>query len=279
METPVAQILVWVIAGCLIITMMVGFVGNAIDAREKRHKEESIKRIPWDPAICRHHWSFSEGGACDKDTPGWTGKERPAWKVEVCSHCGSKRFICGFSTCSRYEECRAAYEAGAPEPGKIERELIDRVADAHGFEYAHYMLRDRFGNRREAWCRQVPTTIPFSCPDCGGMVEGVDAKRVWPGTTGDDPHAFRCAQCGRQESYDFGVPRTTMREGEPSFTAPRDVQPVCPRGGRHEWELVSEWSEMEFPEGVDGCLENMCLLEETWHKRYRCTKCGEEYVT
>ena len=157
--------------------------------------------------------------------------------------------------------------------------MIDHVADAHGFEYAHYQLRDRFGNEREAWCRIVPTTIAFACPDCGGMVEGVGARRVWPGTAGPEPTAFRCAQCGRQEERDFGVPRVLEREGDPSFTAPEGVQPVCPSGGKHAWELVDEWSEMEFPEGVDGCFENLSLLEEVWHQRLRCTKCGEVRTT
>ena len=123
-----------------------------------------------------------------------------------------------------------------------ERELIDHVADAHGFEYAHYRLRDRSGASREAWCRIIPTTIPFSCPDCGGMVEGVDARRIWPGTAGPEPTAFRCARCGRQERRDFGVPLVTEREADPVFEEPRGAHTVCSRGDRHALELLEEWS-------------------------------------
>lgn len=166
-----------------------------------------------------------------------------------------------------------------PEPSQLERDLIDRVADAHGFEYAHYWLTDRFGNRREAWCRIVPTTIAFSCPDCGGMVVGVDAPRVWPGTTGPDPELFRCEQCGRQEDHEFGVPRVFDREGDPVFTAPRGVQSVCPRGGKHQWVQIDQWFETKFPDGVDACAENLCFAEEVWHQRLRCEKCGEVKTT
>ena len=60
---------------------------------------------------------------------------------------------------AREERKRPSWDGDS---GAVERRLIDHVADAHGFEYAHYQLRDRFGNEREAWCRIVPTTIAFA---------------------------------------------------------------------------------------------------------------------
>lgn len=156
---------------------------------------------------------------------------------------------------------------------------VGKVADAQGFEYMQYRVTDRPGHARMGYARVVPTTYPFTCPDCGGMVVGVGAARVRPGTTGPDPTAFRCEKCGREESTDFGVPRVVDREGEISFDAPRGVQAVCPRGGKHEWELLSEWEAEELPPGVDGCLENLCLVEQVWHQQLRCTKCGEEKHT
>lgn len=158
------------------------------------------------------------------------------------------------------------------------RTRVGRMADKNGFEYACYRVRDDAGHERMGYCRIVPTTYAFTCPDCGGMVVGVDARRVWPGTTGPEPTSFRCEECGRQEAFDFGVPRVGEREGDLSFSEPQGLQPACPRGGKHAWEVVSTWSEEKLPDGVDPCLENLCLLEEVWYDMRRCTKCGEEHT-
>lgn len=280
METIGARIFLGLIVGIAALAAVLGIVGQVLEARRKRKAEWERKHHPWDPLICSHEWEACDAGTCEKGVadPEGDGK-RPTWEVKRCTHCGTLRFTCSYGKCPHRKECRAAHEAGSPESVDVKRELIDRIADAHGFEYAHYQMHDRFGNSREAWCRIVPTTIAFSCPDCGGMVVGADTRRVWPGTAGREPTAFRCEQCGRQEDHEFGVPRVTVREGNPQFYEPTGAQPACPRGGKHEWELVQEWTETEFPEGVDSCLENMCLMEEAHYQVHRCVRCGEEKTT
>ena len=279
MQALVARVFLCLIVGIAVVAAVLAIVGEVMEARERRRAERERGRYHWDPALCPHAWEPAESGACEEVPGAERAGSRPTWEVEVCSRCGARRFSCTLDGCPRRGTCRAEHEAGAPEPGELERHHIDRVADAHGFEYEHCRLRDRFGNEREAWCRIIPTTVAFSCPDCGGMVVGVDVPRVWPGTAAPEPTGFRCEQCGRQETHEFGVPRVMEREANPQFTAPPEVQPACPRGGRHEWELLEEWSEMDFPEGVDGCLENLHLVEEVWHQRLRCTKCGEQLTT
>ena len=279
MNLTSGHIAIALVVGAVVLTLALGLVGQLLDRRRARKAEYERKHHPWDPAICPHEWELQNSGDCQREPVGWAANARPRWKTEVCTHCGTERFTCDYSDCVHHAECAASYEAGFPEPCELERKLIDRIADAHGFEYLHYQLRDRFGNEREAWCRIVPTTIAFSCPDCGGMVVGVDVPRAWAGTSAPEPTAFRCEQCGRREDHEFGVPRVMGREGNPVFTEPRGAQPACPRGGKHNWELLEEWSTIDFPEGVDSCLENLSFLEEVWHQRLRCTKCGEERTT
>ena len=279
MGASIATVLLGILLGSAGIASVVGIAGNIVDNRRARKEEYERTHAPWDPALCIHNWETFDAGTCENTYSSYGGSvELQNWKVEGCTHCRKKIFSCSDSMCPSYDDCRTAHEVGTIEPGKIERTLLDRVADNHGLEYTHYQLRDRFGNRREAWCRTIPTTIPFSCPDCGGMVVGTDAHRVWPGTAGPEPSAYRCEQCGREEDHEFGVPRVVDREGDPSFAEPEGVQPVCPHGGKHEWEVIDEWSETDFPEGIDACLENMSFIEEVWYKRLRCTKCGEEKV-
>lgn len=268
-----------VILGSAAVFAVAGIIGNSIGEKEEREAEEERKHKPWDPALCIHEWETHDSGECENTYSSYGGgTERQTWKVLRCTHCGTRLFSCSDTSCLCHDECRGMYEDASPESGDIERELIERVADKNGFEYSHYLLRDRFGNEREAYCRVVPTTIPFSCPDCGGMVVGVDAKRVWPGSAGVEPTAYACEACGRQEDYDFGVPRVEYREGDPLFVEPKGKQPVCPQGGKHEWEALDSWTEQEWPEGVDPCTENLMFLEEVRHERLRCTKCGDEKV-
>ncbi len=276
MDTLAARIALVLVMGIAAFALLVVALERVLAVRKARRKAHEQRRHPWDPALCPHEWEPSKGGACRKDPPDWTGSERPRWGLEVCPHCNARHFTCSFADCGRYKECQAEHEAPSPEPGTLRREPIGRVADAHGFEYSHYWLHDRYGNRREAWCRIVPTSIPFACPDCGGMVVGVGTPRVWPGTTGQDPQSYRCERCGRQEDHEFGETHVVTCEGHPSFVEPRGVQPVCPLGGKHWWKTVEEWTAFEFPDGVDPYPENINLLERVRHKRLRCERCGEE---
>lgn len=273
---PIICIIILCVAG---VFAVISIVGQTIESRKERKAEYERKHKPWDPTLCTHEWEACDSGTCENTYSSYGGGvEQQEWHVDCCTHCGTKRFYCSDSSCQDYDKCRAMYEDQQPVSGPLERTLIERVADKNGFEYAHYLLKDRFGNKREAYYRVVPTTIPFSCPDCGGMVVGVDAQRVWPGSTGEEPTAFRCENCERQEDHEFGVPRVEYREGEPSFAEPAGKQEVCPSGGKHEWETLDEWSETDFPEGIDPCLENLSFLEEVWYKKLRCTKCGKETV-
>lgn len=163
-----------------------------------------------------------------------------------------------------------------PQPKRMGTpELVGRVVDVHGFEYLEYRVADEDGCWHRAWRRIIPTTYPFSCPDCGGMVVGVDTPRVRPGGKGPEPVAYRCENCGRQQATDFGVPRIEDRLADLTYEEPRGCQAACPKGGRHEWQLEEEWSEESMPEGVDPCLENLPLLEVVTYRRWRCAKCGE----
>ena len=231
----------------------------------------------WDPALCPHLWKTIESQTCSED---YGSSEGPlgaqAWKVSRCKLCGIKRFSCTNQSCPNYDECKRRYEEGSPEPGEIRRIATGRFADAQGFEYLRYDLSDRFGNQRTGYCRVIPTTYPFTCPDCGGMVVGVDTPRVRPGGTGPEPTAFRCETCGRTEPKEFGVPRMEDREGAITYDEPRGMQPACPHGGKHNWEVIAEWESEELPEDVDGCLEDPSLVQVTRHQTLRCTKCGEE---
>ncbi len=275
MNSLIARIALELVAGFAAFALLVIAVERTLAVRKARRKAYERKHRPWDPALCPHEWERRKSRSCNKNPSDWTADGSPKWRVDVCTHCKTRHFTCSFADCARYKECRAEHEAGSPESGRLRRELIDRVADAHSFEYSHYWLHDSFGNKREGWCRMVPTAIPFACPDCGGMVVGVGASRVWPGTTGNDPEAYRCERCGRQEDHEFGETHVATCEGRPVFVEPRGAQPVCPCGGKHWWKTVEEWSEFEFPEGVDPYPENLNLLEKVTHKKLRCERCGE----
>lgn len=97
--------------------------------------------------------------------------------------------------------------------GDVTREVIDHMADVHGFEYARYRLTDPYGNTRVGYRRVIPTTYLFTCPDCGGLVVGEDTPRVRPGDVGPDPTAFVCEGCGRRETHEFGLPRIEYQIG------------------------------------------------------------------
>lgn len=263
-----------------IVAILMDLIKSKKDKSLRSKAEDERTQLPRDPALCTHEWKTVDKGSC-KDhihSDHISSVVPQSWELLRCTHCATKHFICVNDNCPKRGECRTNHEGEQAVPGPIERELLGRLADKNGFEYKSYMLRDRFGNTRRAWSRIIPTTIPFSCPDCGGMVEGVDAKRVWRGSTGVDPTAFRCQDCGRTEKHDFGEPRVIERESDLCFAEPKGLQTACPKGGKHEWELVEEWSYICFPEGVDACTENMHLLEEVQQRRMRCQKCGEERI-
>ena len=51
---------------------------------------------------------------------------------------------------------------------------------------------------------------------------------------------------------------------------------ICTKCGkdRHEWNLIGEESGMDFPEGIDSCLENLTFVEQFWYDIYECTRCA-----
>lgn len=59
---------------------------------------------------------------------------------------------------------------------------------------------------------------------------------------------------------------------------------VCTRCGaaRHEWEMVETWVETYWPKHFTAdemWTENLCFLEDVRYQKYRCKKCGEEYIS
>ena len=295
----------------LIALIVVAIVLVIVFLRKKRAEKEEIRRIEyarnravsraldgphtWDPALCEHSWIEVGNGECLSDY-GWNGyqsvpTELGSYKTYACRKCGARGITCthkGFdeplltcgdqtcTSCDLMPKCPAEVYVKQPEAGEVTRTHLNRVADAQGLEYNMYRLSDSHGNARIAYCPIVPTTYLFACPECGSAVVGVDAVRVRPGGTGPIPTTYRCEGCGRQETYDFGVPRVEDCESGLTFEEPRDAQPACPKGGCHDWEVVDEWETEEFPPGVDPCTENLCLLEQVVHHRLRCTKCGQE---
>lgn len=155
------------------------------------------------------------------------------------------------------------------------REFVDRVADDKGVVYAQYRVTDASGNMRMGYCRIIPTTFRYTCPDCGGAVVGADARRVQPAGTGPEPTAYRCEGCGRQEAADFGVPHVEEREGEMTFETPSGAQPACPQGGQHDWHLEDTHADIVWPEGVDQITENLVFTDEVEYQTWRCSKCDE----
>lgn len=187
--------------------------------------------------------------------------------------------IAGIAACvSIFQQQRAAHLSKKEQGEKREpkEEAVGRVVDVHGFEYVQYRITNSDGMEQTGYRRVIPTTFLFTCPDCGGTVVGVDAKRVRPGGKGPEPSAFRCESCGREEPTDFGVPHVEERTGELSFVEPNKVQPACPQGGAHDWVFEGSLTRLEYPPGVDACTENLIFADEVEYATWHCTKCGEE---
>lgn len=301
------------LATIMLVALLIAAIAfSVVFIRKKRAEKEEHERLEqaqaravtravhgphtWDPALCEHAWVKIDNGECLSDY-GWNGHQSVpttlgSYTTYACKKCGARSFTCtrkgadepqltcGEQTCSGCDlmpTCPAELNVDQPESGEITRMLVKRVVDAKGLEYNQYRLSDSHGNERTGYCPIVPTTYLFSCPDCGNTVTGVDAVRVRPGNTGPNPTVFRCEGCGRQETYDFGVPRVEDCEGLLTFEEPRGLEPACSKGGRHDWMVVDEWETEEFPPGVDPCMENLCLLEQVLHRRFRCVKCGQEH--
>jgi hypothetical protein len=109
---------------------------------------------------------------------------------------------------------RARQEADFSLAEVVRIDRVGEVTDNHGVEYAKYLLSDGHGHEKAGYRRIIPTTYRYRCPDCGGAVVGVDAVRVKPGDSGEEPTAYRCEVCGRQEQSDFAVARVSREEGD-----------------------------------------------------------------
>ena len=287
-----------------IVFVVVFIRKKCVEKEERRLLEQAYERdvaqaihgpYTWDPALCEHSWVKIDDGECLSDY-GWNGYQSVptalgSYSTYSCIKCGAHAYTCthmsvdkpkltcGEQTCAGCDlmpTCPAELNVEQPEDGEITRTFANRVVDAKGFEYNQYRLRDSHGNERIGYCPIVPTTYLFTCPDCGNTVTGVDAARVRPGGIGPNPTAYRCEGCGRQEAYDFGVPRVEDCESPLTFDEPRGMEMACSEGGRHSWEVVDEWETVDFPPGVDACTENLCFLEQEVHHRLRCVKCGKE---
>ena len=109
------------------------------------------------------------------------------------------------------------------------------------------------------------------CSVCG---KKRDTEHNWDGC--------KCSVCGKTRNtghlYGKGCTCLICKSEDPSRHEWNGC--VCSRCGktRHEWKETSRDTREYFPEGVDPCLENMCLLiiEETIH--YTCQHCGEEKI-